>query len=88
MIRYYLMKIRFFQRRNLPAREEKERKYVLANLDKLVVKAVGESGGYGMLIGPASTARQREEFARQIEANRAITIAQPRSISRVPHADR
>ena len=43
--------------------EEKERQHVLANLDKLVVKAVGESGGYGMLIGPHSTARQREEFA-------------------------
>ena len=38
---------------------------MLANLDKLVVKAVGESGGYGMLIGPQSTAAEREEFAEQ-----------------------
>ncbi len=44
----------------------KERQHVLANLDKLVVKAVGESGGYGMLIGPQSTKAQREEFARKI----------------------
>src|SRR4029077_7160309 len=36
--------------------------HILANLDKLVVKTVNESGGYGMLIGPASTAAQRSEF--------------------------
>src|SRR6202789_3443689 len=47
--------------------EAKDRKHVLANLEKLVVKAVGESGGYGMLIGPHSTGRQREEFAARIE---------------------
>jgi uncharacterized circularly permuted ATP-grasp superfamily protein len=65
--------------------EEKARKHVLANLDKLVVKAVGESGGYGMLIGPQSTARQREEFARQIEANPRNYIAQPTlDFSRAP----
>src|ERR1700761_6521997 len=39
--------------------EPVERRHVLANLDKFVVKAVGESGGYGMLIGPHSTAEQR-----------------------------
>jgi len=65
--------------------EEKDRKHALANLDKLVVKAVGESGGYGMLIGPQSTARQREEFARQIEANPRNYIAQPTlDFSRAP----
>ena len=65
--------------------EEKERQHVLANLEKLVVKAVGESGGYGMLIGPKSTARQREEFARQIEANPRNYIAQPTlDFSRAP----
>jgi uncharacterized circularly permuted ATP-grasp superfamily protein len=64
---------------------EKERRHVLANLDKLVVKAVGESGGYGMLIGPHSTARQREEFAAQIEANPRNYIAQPTlDFSRAP----
>jgi uncharacterized circularly permuted ATP-grasp superfamily protein len=65
--------------------EDKDRKYVLANLEKLVVKAVGESGGYGMLIGPHSTALQREEFARQIEANPRNYIAQPTlDFSRAP----
>jgi len=54
-----------------------QRRHVLQNLDTLVVKAVGESGGYGMLIGPHSTAQQREEFARRIEANPRNYIAQP-----------
>lgn len=53
------------------------RQHVLANLDKLVVKAVDASGGYGMLIGPASTAAQREEFARKIQDNPRGYIAQP-----------
>lgn len=61
------------------------RTYVLENLDKLVVKAVGESGGYGMLIGPHSTARQREEFRRQILADPRNYIAQPTlCLSRAP----
>ncbi len=51
--------------------------HVLANLDKFVVKTVNESGGYGMLIGPASTAEQREEFARLIKARPRDYIAQP-----------
>lgn len=54
-----------------------ERQHILANLDRLVVKAVDGSGGYGMLIGPASTAEQRAEFARKIEANPRGYIAQP-----------
>ncbi len=62
-----------------------ERQHTLANLDKLVVKAVGESGGYGMLIGPQSTAAQREEFGRRIEADPRNYIAQPTiSFSRAP----
>ena len=65
--------------------DDKERQHVLANLDKLVVKAVGESGGYGMLIGPQSTAAQREEFTRKIEADPRNYIAQPTiSFSRAP----
>jgi uncharacterized circularly permuted ATP-grasp superfamily protein len=63
----------------------KERQHVLANLDKFVVKAVGESGGYGMLIGPQSTASQREEFARRIQGDPRNYIAQPTiSFSRAP----
>jgi len=57
----------------------------LQNLDKLVVKAVGESGGYGMLIGPQSTKAQREEFAQKIQADPRNYIAQPTiSFSRAP----
>jgi uncharacterized circularly permuted ATP-grasp superfamily protein len=62
-----------------------QRRHVLENIDQLVVKAVGESGGYGMLIGPHSTADQREEFARRIEADPRNYIAQPTiSFSRAP----
>jgi uncharacterized circularly permuted ATP-grasp superfamily protein len=53
------------------------RSHVLANLDKLVVKTVNESGGYGMLIGPASTAEQREEFRERVKARPRDYIAQP-----------
>jgi uncharacterized circularly permuted ATP-grasp superfamily protein len=53
------------------------RQHILANLHQLVVKAVDGSGGYGMLIGPASTLAQREEFARKVEANPRGYIAQP-----------
>ncbi len=57
--------------------DRSQRQHTLANLDKLVVKAVGESGGYGMLIGPHSSAADREEFRRRIEANPRNYIAQP-----------
>ncbi len=62
------------------------RTYVLENLDKLVVKAVGESGGYGMLIGPHSTASQRDEFRRRIQSEPRNYIAQPTlALSRAPN---
>jgi len=62
-----------------------ERQHVLENLDKLVVKAVGESGGYGMLIGPHSTNGEREEFGRRIQADPRNYIAQPTlALSRAP----
>lgn len=57
--------------------KEDTRKFVIENLDKLVVKAVGESGGYGMLIGKDSTAEEREEFRRRILQNPRNYIAQP-----------
>jgi uncharacterized circularly permuted ATP-grasp superfamily protein len=57
---------------------DSDRKYVLENLDKLVVKAVDEAGGYGMLMGPQSTAAEREEFRRRIEAEPRRYIAQHR----------
>jgi len=57
--------------------DAKQRAYASANLEKLVVKAVGESGGYGMLVGPQSSTLEREEFRRRIEANPRNYIAQP-----------
>ena len=54
-----------------------QRDHVLKNLNKLVVKAVGESGGYDMLIGPHSTAEQRGEFKERILAQPRNYIAQP-----------
>ncbi len=57
--------------------EEDSRKYVIENLDKLVVKAVGESGGYGMLIGPHSTKEMQEDFRRKILEDPRNYIAQP-----------
>ncbi|GIX31686.1 MAG: hypothetical protein KatS3mg124_2158 [Porticoccaceae bacterium] len=51
--------------------------YALENLDKLVVKPANESGGYGMLVGPAATRRQLAEFRQRIQANPRNFIAQP-----------
>jgi uncharacterized circularly permuted ATP-grasp superfamily protein len=54
-----------------------QRQHVLANLKDLVVKPANESGGYGMLVGPKSTQRERAEFARRIKANPRNYMAQP-----------
>ncbi len=58
-------------------RDPKGLSHVLANLDKFVVKAVGESGGYGMLVGPHASAAERAEFAARVKANPANYIGQP-----------
>ncbi|MFN8981307.1 MAG: circularly permuted type 2 ATP-grasp protein [Alphaproteobacteria bacterium] len=59
--------------------------YVLEHLHELVVKLTKGSGGYGMLVGPHSTAEQRAEFAARIKANPADYIAQPTlALSTVP----
>ena len=57
--------------------DEAQRRHVLDRLDQLVVKAVGESGGYGMLIGPHSTRKEREEMAAAICKEPRNFIAQP-----------
>ena len=84
MIRYYLNEDPILPNvETFLLSEEKERQHVLANLDKLVVKAVGESGGYGMLIGPHSTAAPaRGVRAPDSRPTRATTSPSPRSISR------
>lgn len=86
MIRYYLAEEPILP--NVPtyvcARDD-DQKYVLSNLDKLVVKAANEAGGYGMLIGPHSTAEQQAEFAVKIKEDPRNYIAQPTlMLSRVP----
>jgi uncharacterized circularly permuted ATP-grasp superfamily protein len=86
MIRYYLDQEAIIP--NVPTYicfDKKQRQHVLANLDKLVVKAANESGGYGMLIGPHATPQQRERFAGLIQEHPRNYIAQPTlSLSRVP----
>ncbi len=65
--------------------DEKQRSHVLENLDKLVVKAVNLSGGYGMLIGPHSTKEEQIKFAGLIKKSPRDYIAQPMiSLSRTP----
>ncbi len=78
MIRYYLGQEPILP--NVPthicARED-DLKYTLDNLDKLVVKATNESGGYGMLMGHQASQSEREEFAEKIRATPHEFIAQP-----------
>ncbi|MBL8018398.1 MAG: circularly permuted type 2 ATP-grasp protein [Leptospirales bacterium] len=65
--------------------DETDQKYVMQNIEKLVVKAANEAGGYGMLIGPASTRAEIDEFKAKIQANPRNYIAQPTlGLSRVP----
>ncbi len=78
LIRYYLSEEPILDNvQTFLCREEKSLNHVLANLDKLVVKAVGESGGYGMLVGPHASQKEREEFAVKLKADPENYIAQP-----------
>jgi len=86
MVKYYLGEEHLIP--NVPTYlcwEPTDQAYVLDNLDKLVVKAANESGGYGMLVGPHATPAEREDFAARICAAPRNYIAQPTLIlSRVP----
>jgi uncharacterized circularly permuted ATP-grasp superfamily protein len=86
MIRYYLKEDPTLA--SVPTylcMHEKDRDYVLANLDKLVVKPANESGGYGLMVGPHSTKAKRAKFAKLIEQNPRNYIAQPTlSLSTAP----
>lgn len=78
MIRYYLQQDPVLPNvETFRPEEPSHRSHILTNLDKLVVKTVNESGGYGMLIGPASTAEQRADFAAKVQAEPRDFIAQP-----------
>ena len=86
MIRYYLDQDAILHNvKTFLCWRDKDLQHVLANLDKLVVKKVGESGGYGMLVGPHASAKERAEYGEQVKANPRNFIAQPTlSLSRVP----
>ncbi len=78
MIRYYLDADPIID--NVPTflcMDPKDRSHVLANLDQLVVKPANESGGYGMLVGPHATVKERQNMARQIRRNPRNFVAQP-----------
>ena len=78
MIRFYLGQEPILK--NVPTwmcRKPYDLQYVLAHLKDLVVKEVHGAGGYGMLIGPAATQAEIEEFRRALLANPAGYIAQP-----------
>src|SRR5271155_276614 len=63
-------------------------KFVLEHIEELVVKNVGESGGYGMLIGPAAERKRCDEYRERIRSNPRDFIAQPViPLSRVPSYD-
>jgi uncharacterized circularly permuted ATP-grasp superfamily protein len=86
MIRYYLDQDAILP--NVPTylcMDDKQREHVLANLENMVVKPANESGGYGMMVGPAASKRMHREFAALIKKNPRNYIAQPTlSLSTVP----
>ena len=86
LIRYYLGEEPLLA--NVPTRlcrRPEDLEYTLDNLDSLVVKRVGESGGYGMLMGPQATAAEREAYAGEMRANPDDFISQEvLSFSRAP----
>jgi uncharacterized circularly permuted ATP-grasp superfamily protein len=78
LIRYYLSEEPILGNvETFLCREPKSLSHVLANLDTLVVKAVGESGGYGMLVGMHASKAERTAFAEKVKADPENYIAQP-----------
>ncbi|QLF94375.1 circularly permuted type 2 ATP-grasp protein [Pseudomonas sp. ABC1] len=78
MIRFYLSEEPILK--NVPTwqcRKPEELSHVLANLPQLVVKETQGSGGYGMLVGPAASQAEIEDFRQRLKANPANYIAQP-----------
>ena len=86
MIRYYLGQEPMLQNvETYLCRRPEDLEYTLDNLASLVVKKVGESGGYGMIIGPHATEEERDDYAKEVRADPAGFIAQPvQSFSRAP----
>lgn len=86
MIRYYLSEDPILQNvETYLCREPEDLEYTLDNLEQLVVKPVGGSGGYGLFIGADKTAAQRDAFSKQLREDPDNYIAQPiLAISRAP----
>lgn len=86
IIQYYLGEEAIIPNvRTYICREEDDCRYVLDNIEQLVVKEANEAGGYGMLIGPKASQEDHELFRRKIQGNPRNYIAQPTiSLSRVP----
>lgn len=57
--------------------DKEQREYVIDNIEKLVIKPANESGGYGMLVGPHSTKKERDKFVKLINNNPRNYIGQP-----------
>jgi uncharacterized circularly permuted ATP-grasp superfamily protein len=86
LIKYYLDQDPILPNVNtFLASEPLDRKHILENIEKLVVKSANEAGGYGMLIGPASSKEECAKFRDQVAANPRNFIAQdPIMLSRSP----
>ena len=78
MVRYYLGEEPILANvETYLCRRPRDLEYTLDNLHNLVVKRVGESGGYGMIIGPHATQEERDDYAKGLRADPAGFIAQP-----------
>jgi uncharacterized circularly permuted ATP-grasp superfamily protein len=78
IIRYYLHEDPLLEMvETYRCREPKALSHTLDNLDSLVVKAVGESGGYGMLVGPHASQSERDAFREKLKSDPDNYIAQP-----------
>ncbi len=86
MVRYYLGEEPLLANVDTRlCRRPEDLEYTLDNLEHLVVKRVGESGGYGMLVGPHSTPEERDEFTELLRATPSDYISQPTlALSRSP----
>jgi uncharacterized circularly permuted ATP-grasp superfamily protein len=86
MVRFYLGEEPILP--NVPTlvgAKPEDREEILDRIDELVVKAVDQSGGYGMLIGPAATPAEHDEFRRRVAQEPRNYIAQPTiTLSRHP----
>lgn len=79
MIRFYLGEQPLLEQvESFVCMRDRDREYVLANIEKLVVKAVDEAGGYGMLMGPQASRAECDEFRDRVRAEPRRYIAQHR----------